>query len=53
LKKLKFICLTALPLLLCAPAAAWAQEACKRPSPPAGREAETREVRFSSLRARI
>jgi LPS-assembly protein len=50
LKKLKFICLTALPLLLCAPAAAWAQESVEAPVIAAGPEAETREVRFSSLR---
>jgi LPS-assembly protein len=50
LKKLKFICLTALPLLLCAPAAAWAQESVEAPVTAAGPEAETREVRFSSLR---
>ncbi|HEX8579830.1 MAG TPA: LPS assembly protein LptD [Allosphingosinicella sp.] len=46
MKKLKFICLTALPLLLCTPGLAYAQEAAV--APPAG--AETREVAFSSLR---
>jgi LPS-assembly protein len=51
-KKLKSICLTALPLLLCAPGAAWAQEPAPEPVPAAGAEpeADTREVAFSSLR---
>jgi LPS-assembly protein len=42
-KKLDFICLTALPLLLCAPGAALAQE---QPSVPPGEE--EREVAFSA-----
>jgi LPS-assembly protein len=46
-KKLKFICLTALPLLLCAPGLAQAQEVG---TAPAGAAGETREVAFSSLR---
>jgi LPS-assembly protein len=50
LKKLTFICLTALPLLLCAPGAAWAQEAEAAPAEAAATDGEMREVAFSSLR---
>jgi LPS-assembly protein len=52
-KKIKFICLTALPLSLCAPGAAWAQEQVPPPEaavPAAEPGAETRQVAFSSLR---
>jgi LPS-assembly protein len=51
-KKLNLICLTALPLMLCAPGAAWAQQAEQVEQVPAapGAEADTREVAFSSLR---
>jgi LPS-assembly protein len=53
-KKLKSICLTALPLLLCAPAAAWAQETGTGPAqPPASAAAApgedaARDVAFSA-----
>ena len=55
-KKLRFICLTALPLSLCAPGAAWAQDGVRAEAAPGGEAApadpatDTREVRFSSLR---
>jgi len=53
LKTLNLICLTALPLLLCAPVAAAAQEAAAQEAPPAisaGGEEDSREVAFSAGR---
>jgi LPS-assembly protein len=53
LKTLNLICLTALPLLLCAPVAAAAQEAAVQEAPsavPAGGEEDSREVAFSAGR---
>jgi LPS-assembly protein len=50
LKKLKFISLTAVPLLLCAPAAAWPQDSAEAPPAAVGPDGEMREVAFSSLR---
>ena len=49
MKKPRFICLTALPLLLCAPGAALAQEQAEQPAPapPAPAEGE-RQVAFSA-----
>jgi LPS-assembly protein len=55
-KKLKFICLTALPLLLCAPAAARAQDSGAEPAKPeaptatpgVGENDAAREVAFSA-----
>ncbi|HZG08488.1 MAG TPA: LPS assembly protein LptD [Allosphingosinicella sp.] len=53
MKTLNLICLTALPLLLCAPVAAAAQEAAAQEAPPAisaGGEEDSREVAFSAGR---
>ena len=50
MKKLKFISLTAVPLLLCAPAAAWPQDSAEAPPAAVGPDGEMREVAFSSLR---
>jgi LPS-assembly protein len=53
-KKLDFICLTALPLLLSAPAAAFAQDETAKPPPPpapapaAASDEDTRQVAFSA-----
>jgi LPS-assembly protein len=50
-KKPKFTCLTALPLLLCAPAAAWAQEVpAGAPASASPAAEEERQIRFSALR---
>ena len=50
MKKLNLICLTAIPLLLAAPAAAWAQEQEPEPAAPeaARAEGEAEAVRFSA-----
>ncbi|HEY0148606.1 MAG TPA: LPS assembly protein LptD [Allosphingosinicella sp.] len=50
MKKLKFICLTALPLLLCAPGVAQAQEAMPQAADAAAPAEGAQEVAFSSLR---